>query len=262
MRKVYSLVGLVGLSLGLKHVLSTQGRWIALRRNPNGNFVHQWRTGIIVLPHKSIDAIDFCEDNRGLFTHVYTPKRGDCVLDFGAGVGSEVTFFLDLIGPEGLLVCIEPDPSCFSLLEQTIEATGARNVIAMNVAVSDQSGRAPMHLSGGFGTTNSLFGASQQVIDVPTVTLETVIDLCHGREIDFVKMNIEGAEGLVFRSTSEKAKRVRNWCVSCHDFMSKDTATKETVSQGLKALGWGVTSPPVDQSRPWVGDYVFSIPRD
>jgi len=43
-------------------------------------------------------------------------KRGDVAVDVGAHVGYYACLFSELVGPEGLVVAVEPDPQNLSFL--------------------------------------------------------------------------------------------------------------------------------------------------
>ena len=56
-------------------------------------------------------------DHIDLFTFHYTPREGDVVVDIGAGIGTELAQWLELVGPTGRVLMIEADPvACANLL--------------------------------------------------------------------------------------------------------------------------------------------------
>ncbi len=51
--------------------------------------------------------------------------------------------------------------------------------------------------------------------------LDTVIDEHNLNRIDFLKMNIEGAEKFAILGMEETLKITKNLCISCHDFLAE-----------------------------------------
>jgi FkbM family methyltransferase len=124
-------------------------------------------------------------------------RRGDVVLDIGAHIGYYTLLFASLVGEEGQVYAFEPEPSNHALLLRNISLNGHRNVQPEMRAVSDRTGRAMFHLTERTGVGHSLceFDIRGKSIEVDMVRLD---DYFEGRQarINFIKMDIEGAEGL------------------------------------------------------------------
>lgn len=65
---------------------------------------------------------------------------GDCVVDVGANIGTHTIAFAKLVGTEGRVIAIEPQPEVFQLLEENVRANGLRQVERWSFAVSDAIG--------------------------------------------------------------------------------------------------------------------------
>jgi FkbM family methyltransferase len=140
------------------------------------------------------------------YSHAYEPETialiermirpGAVFLDIGAHVGQYSVIAGSKIG-SGHVHSFEPDPRTFALLRENTQSLP--NVQANQLALSDEDGIMRLYFadSGHIGF-NSLqppkFNATAGSCEVRTQSLDNYI-LEHGiRRVDFVKMDVEGAE--------------------------------------------------------------------
>lgn len=138
-------------------------------------------------------------------------KRGDVVLDIGANIGYYTLIFAKLVGEEGKIFAFEPDPDNFALLNKNIKENKFENVVLINKAVSDNNGKTKLYLSednkGDHRIYNS--GDSRESITVETVCLDDFLK-DYKDKIDFIKMDIQGAEGIALRGMVNTIKKNEN----------------------------------------------------
>ncbi len=122
-------------------------------------------------------------------------KEGDVVLDLGANVGYYTLLAARLVGKEGKVYAFEPEPTNYSLLLKNIELNEYNNVVAVQKAVSNVTGKIKFFLDKkdtGAHTTYQPDG-NREFIDVESVTMDDFFkDKDH--PINFIKLDIEGAE--------------------------------------------------------------------
>ena len=127
-------------------------------------------------------------------------RPGDTFVDVGANVGQYSTLAASIVGPEGRVFAFEPDPRNFRLLSRGVEANGLRNVTLERLAVSDRAGAARLY-------RNLLNHGNHRMFDgrgssgsrsVRTIRLDDYF-ADRGITVDFLKMDIEGAEHHAFR---------------------------------------------------------------
>lgn len=133
---------------------------------------------------------------------------GDGVLDLGANVGEYTRGFAALVGPTGYVLAVEADPRnaiiCGSLAEDTPQV----RVVA--AAVADRCGIAALSIDAENSRRNSLWRAnlthdSALVITVPTLTVDAIApDVPH---LKAIKVDVQGAEGLMFRGATRTLER-------------------------------------------------------
>lgn len=177
----------------------------------------------------------------------YRVRRGDIVVDAGAGVGEEAIVFSSIVGCEGKVISIEAEPTVFECLKRTVRSSGLSNVRVVHCAVADKPGTARITDSNISSTIMSNGGA-----EVPQGTIAEIVgDL---PRIDLLKMNIEGAEKLAVLAVPWE--KVRNVVISCHDFCG--FPSKKEVIATLKDNGFETTLRPPDPDSPWHEDYVYA----
>jgi FkbM family methyltransferase len=125
------------------------------------------------------------------------------VVDIGANIGYYSLMAAQLVGEEGRVFAFEPDPKNFELLSRNLELNGYRNVVAVQKAVSNTSGIVTLYIDEtNFG--NRSFGEKNIVNDGGAVETQTVSfdefyeSEMHGARIDVLKIDAQGAEGLIF----------------------------------------------------------------
>lgn len=124
-------------------------------------------------------------------------KKGNVVLDIGANIGYYTLIFAKLVGEEGRVYAFEPDPTNFALLKKNVEINGYKNVVLVQKAVSNNSGRIKLYLSKNNMGDHRIYDSGEdgrQHIEIEAIRLDDYFEHFEGR-IDFIKMDIQGAEG-------------------------------------------------------------------
>ena len=151
--------------------------------------------------------------------HVYRPRAGDWIVDIGGGRGEDVFAFSQTVGATGRVIAIEPHPVSFRVLQKFCAMNGLSNVTTLNFACVDQPALLQIE-------TMPVWESNYVRAGQPTPTSHpvegvTFDSLCerHGIDrIDFLKMNIEGAERSALPGCRLSMKHVRNVCIAAHDF--------------------------------------------
>lgn len=151
-----------------------------------------------------LDPKDFISLNL-LVNKVYEPtqtklvkriiKPGNVVVDIGANIGYYTLLFAKLVGPQGKVYAFEPDINNFKLLSKNIKANPYNNIILENKAVSDVTGKIKLYLSKDGTGAHKIHNKKndREFIYVDSIALD---DYFRSKKIniDFIKMDIEGAE--------------------------------------------------------------------
>jgi len=143
------------------------------------------------------DVASFLSMYEEIFVrHIYEiPKKSPRILDLGANIGISVFWFKERY-PDAQVLAIEADPKVFSYLEQN--TSSLHGVELLNIAVWDEEGEFTFYLEGADGgrLENSIDNSARQVtVSVDAKDIRKILRE-HG-PFDFIKMDIEGAEGRV-----------------------------------------------------------------
>lgn len=125
---------------------------------------------------------------------------GMVAVDVGAHLGYYSMLLSDLVGPQGRVISVEPNPKLGALLDRSISVNGfdARTRRLGNAVAARAGDKVTLQVPHGYSQNASvLWGGDErsQGFDVTTTTLDAIIG--DGR-IDFIKIDVEGSEKLVW----------------------------------------------------------------
>jgi len=138
-------------------------------------------------------------------------KKNNVVLDLGAHVGYYTLMFAKLVGENGKVYAFEPSPTNFELLQKNVMINNYKNVILEKKAISDKSEIASLYLSEENFSDNRIFDShdKRKSIKIETTTLDDYFKEYDGR-IDFIKMDVQGAEGKVLLGMNNLLKKLKH----------------------------------------------------
>ncbi len=188
---------------------------------------------------------------------VYEPRKGDTIVTIGAGRGEEILCFADAVGTSGRVIAVEAHPESYAHLERFCEVNGLDHVTPVHAAVLDRE--AVVRITDDAHVANTILSEAGS-IDVPGMTLDTLLHRLGVDHVDFVKMNIEGAERWGILGMEDALASHPVLCIACHDFIAeRDGAasmrTKSFVIRFVEDRGYEVISRD-DDPRLYVRDQV------
>jgi FkbM family methyltransferase len=137
-------------------------------------------------------------------------KPGMTILDIGANIGYFSLLVFKKID-SGKVYAFEPEPNNYATLTDNIALNHARNIVAVPKALSNQKGSCRFFLDeGNFGahtfSSSNIQTQNRNSIEVETIPLDDFVRDA-GIRVDFIKMDVQGAEGLVLEKATETLKR-------------------------------------------------------
>ncbi len=206
------------------------------RRSPGKTRLHSWT---VHFP----DALSLLFTYRDIFVNgLYAFPAADNrphIVDAGANIGLSALFFKQLY-PECRITALEPDPAVFSYLEKNMRGNGYTDVRLINSAawVSDtQLSFHPEGADAGYLTDRSGNG---------TITVEAIdlAQLLRDERVDFLKLDIEGAESVVVPGCSDAFERIPFVFVEYHSRIGEKQSIDSIVSV-LSRAGYRLHMQPV-----------------
>ena len=127
--------------------------------------------------------------------------EGMRVIDVGANVGYYSALISELIGPNGIVLAIEPDSESFKYLLKTIKSSKNKNIRPFLKAASDHNNILPLYISKDNRGDNRLYKTNQKrnSIDVETIILDELIIKNEINQVDLIKIDVQGYEPKVIR---------------------------------------------------------------
>lgn len=126
-------------------------------------------------------------------------KDGDVCFDVGANFGWYTTLLRNHAGSSGAVHSFEPVPATFRELKRNYKLLGSPiNVFLNNLALGDKAGTVSINLFPDLPTGHASLssqGRSDAIsFECPMITLDSYLEENRVREVNFVKVDIEGAE--------------------------------------------------------------------
>jgi FkbM family methyltransferase len=141
---------------------------------------------------------------------------GDLILDLGAYVGYSSAYFLSRY-PQSSVIAVEPDPSNFAILQRNLAPYGSRATV-IQAAVWSHTTKVSIRAEqyrGGSACTRQV--EEKKSGDVAGVDIPTLVALSQRSKIGLLKMDIEGAEVVIFGGKCTWLNQVDRIAIELHD---------------------------------------------
>ena len=176
--------------------------------------------------------------SRHVFIH-----EGDTVLDVGANIGTTTLFFSEYVGRRGQIVAIEP--VTHHVIRKNLVANQVGNVIVVPCAVAEHPGFADICISD-YCLNSSIvpqapvnYHTFSQTVEV--TTLDRLMETLPLRRVDFIKIDIEGAEESAILGASELIRAFRpKWSISSYHLDALREPQHPKLVRLLKKMGYAI----------------------
>lgn len=167
---------------------------------PDGNIIVSAPQGYAL----SLMAWEICRFR--VYEDIFNVLPSTTVLDVGASIGIFTIHAATQVGTDGLVIAVEPDPQSFDSLAKNLSANNIRNVLAIQRGAWNSFGVLPLTLHPtliGIGNTFMKSFASSKSICVEVAPLSSILSDYNITYLDFVKIDVEGAEMQVLEGLQE-----------------------------------------------------------
>lgn len=190
-------------------------------------------------------------------------SEGHVVVDIGAGTGTEAVIYSNIVGTTGQVHAIESHPETFKSLHILATEGGYENIRTHHWAVGNKNStvwiqKEMVHQKNAFMQFSE---SKNNTISIEMKTLDQfVIDQNIGR-IDFLKVNIEGAELQMLEGMKDCISIIQSAAISCHDFIDGDSVfpIMESVRMFFEKNGFQVIHS--SDEHPALNSWLYMIRR-
>ncbi|HEV2034894.1 MAG TPA: FkbM family methyltransferase [Candidatus Dormibacteraeota bacterium] len=137
-------------------------------------------------------------------------KAGMTAYDVGAHMGYFALVLAKLVGPDGRVLAIEPDPRNLEALRTNLFANGITNVSVTPAAVADESAEvlfATFPFSSVSHIADSRTPSDARRITVAAITLDSFVYEEGNPAPSFIKIDVEGAEARVLSGATQVLRK-------------------------------------------------------
>lgn len=202
----------------------------------------------------------------------YLDKNKD-IIDIGANVGFFTCYFSKQLKNNKVLA-IEPTQNALKRLKHNMSLNNlSDNVIIFEGVVSDNTGSLELKTIQGKEEYSSLGGMNHPGVNTESYTTEivksiTLDELVREKNLKpgFIKIDVEGAENLVFKGASEVLKRDRPIILSemCDFLLKKNGSSASEVISFIEKHDYVVINPFDEKINPRLEDFgdVICFPKE
>jgi FkbM family methyltransferase len=134
----------------------------------------------------------------------WRPKTGETVVDVGGCFGEFTLYASRCVGPTGRVVMLEPDPGNLARAKELFALNGSpSNIEIVTAGLWGQPGK--LRFQTGLGGESAVLfegsssrvaddGEADKIIKIDVHSLSSLADSLQLKRLDFVKMDVEGAE--------------------------------------------------------------------
>jgi FkbM family methyltransferase len=164
------------------------------------------------------------------FRNVYTfesTTKNPFIIDCGANIGVSILFFKNMY-PDAEILAFEPDGEIFKYLQSNIASSQLDNINLVNKGVWKEDAELSFESEGAdAGRIHSENG--KEVPKLNKIIVERLSPYLN-KEVDFLKIDIEGAELEVIREIAPRLSMVKNIFVEYHSFVNRPQQLDELLS--------------------------------
>lgn len=155
----------------------------------------------------------------------------DIVIDLGAHIGAFAVYAAQKAA-QGKVYAYEPEPENFKLLKENKSLNDLANLQVFSIAVMGKSGKVKLFVEHDITSINTVLENDnpmyKQAITVPATTLKEIIKDNKIVEIDFLKIDVEGAEYDILLNTPHSVfNKIRKISLEYHDHFNHGHNVKE-----------------------------------
>ncbi len=159
-------------------------------------------------------------------------KQGDVVMDVGALAGETGLYFSNLVGDKGKVYAFEPVQDSYNLLVENLKRNHVKNIEAVKLGLFSENKDAIIS-NGAAGSSLLATNTTNKGKKIRLVKLDDFVKEKNLNKVDFIKMDIEGAELDALKGGEQTIKKYKPKLAICVYHKGRDMID---IPQYLKSL--------------------------
>ena len=219
-RKIFSasFINQCKIGVGLKNSLSLE-----LERISKCDRLKNGKTNLICSDFEFIDSESFINQYIEIFQNkildFHSNQHSPKILDCGSNIGVSISYFKKIF-PNCKIIGFEPDPIIFKILKKNITLLKTSNIELINAAIWYEDTQLQFKSNGSDG------GSLMKKGDLKVRAVNLIPYL--NTKVDFLKVDIEGAEHDILPKLSGYLKNVQNLFIELHVYRNSAIQIEET----------------------------------
>ncbi|WNM20264.1 FkbM family methyltransferase [Flavobacterium capsici] len=189
---------------------------------------------------KTNEALYPIVDDFNYYQHFYKVKQNDIVIDAGANCGHLSIFFSKIVGSNGKIFAFEPDKFNIERILKNISLNDdlSNNIQIEDVLLWDKNELISFYEAGTVGSSAVWMPDDELCVKKQAVRIDDWVKNNNIQKLDFIKMDIEGAEIEALDGCIETIKTLRpNFAIASYHFVNGEQ-TFIKVEQFFSAMNY------------------------
>lgn len=158
-------------------------------------------------------------------------------MDCGAYFGYFKIFVSKKVGKTGKVLAFEPDPRNLKILRENVASAKINNIIVIEKALSNKNSKLRLKSKFWLSSVSEDEKDDDKNIEVYCTTLDNIIKRIGISKVDFIKMDIEGAELEVLEGSKKTLQNTSHIAIACYH-KRKGKKTGEILETYMKQMGF------------------------
>ena len=146
--------------------------------------------------------LDTTDDIKETLKTLFSGKKIKSVIDGGAFKGDSTELFCECFSPE-IIYAVEADRRTYIKLEKYVEGENRTKVVPVCAALSNKDGITSYISSSSRGSGEQGRNRRSKLVSVDEKTIDSILN---GEKIDFIKLDVEGAEKVSLEGAKQTIK--------------------------------------------------------
>ena len=176
------------------------------------------------------------------------------IIDCGANIGLSIIYFKRLY-PSAKIIGFEPDKQIFNVLSYNINSFNLKGITLINKALWNLETTMKFFAEGSDGGRIAVKGDKENIVEIQTTSLRKYIS----KTVDFLKIDIEGAETRVMENCEDLLYRVDKIFIEYHSFL-KETQSLDKILRILtkSSFRYYISNIGVKRQYPFIGNDLWT----